>query len=96
MGRGFKHQWISSLLDKAEIQFNVEKIDVGPRFSTKCLLFLITTVPGVPGAVNSLRVKELENTSLTGDSNGVPVSLEDQTSSPDSDTETINQFFVNF
>ena len=92
MGRGFKHQWMSSLLNKAEIQSNVEKIDVGPSFSPKCLLFLITTVFGVPEAVNSLRVKELENTIFTGDSNGDLVSLENQTSSTDSDLDlSINE-----
>ena len=57
---------MSFLLDKAEIQTYVEKIDVGPSFSLKCLLFLITTVPGITDAGNSLRVNELENTSLTG------------------------------
>ena len=47
----------------------------------------ITTVPGVPDAVDSLRVKELENTSLTGGSSRDLVSLEDPTSSPDSDPD---------
>ena len=47
----------------------------------------ITTVPGVPDAVDSLCVKELENTSPIGGSNRDLVSLEDPTSSPDSDPD---------
>ena len=45
----------------------------------------ITTVPGVPDAVDSLCVKELENTSPVGGSSRDLVSLEDPTSGPDSD-----------
>ena len=47
----------------------------------------ITTVPGVPNAVDSLCVKELENTSPVGGSSRDLVYLEDQTSSPDSDPD---------
>ena len=47
----------------------------------------ITTVPGVQDAVESLCVKELENTSPVGGSNRDLVSLEDPTSSPDSDPD---------
>ena len=47
----------------------------------------ITTVPGVPDAVDSLCVKELENTSPVGVGSRDLVSLEDPTSSPDSDPE---------
>ena len=55
----------------------------------------ITRDPGVPDAVDSLCVKELENTSLTGGSNRD----EDPTSSPDSDPDlSINELaiLVNF
>ena len=52
----------------------------------------ITTVPGVPDAVESLCVTELENTSPVGGSNRDLVSLEDPTSSPDSDPDlSINE-----
>ena len=52
----------------------------------------ITTVPGVPDAVDSLCVKELENTSPVGGSSRDLVSLEDPTSSPDSDPDlSINE-----
>ena len=52
----------------------------------------ITTVPGVPDAVDSLCVKELENTSPVGVGSRDLVSLEDPTSSPDSDPElSINE-----
>ena len=52
----------------------------------------ITTVPGVLDAVESLCVKELENTSPVGGSNRDLVSLEDPTSSPDSDPDlSINE-----
>ena len=44
----------------------------------------ITTVPGIPDAVDSLCVKELENTSPVGGSSRDLVTLEDPTSSPDS------------
>ena len=47
----------------------------------------ITTVSGVPDANNSLGVKELQNTSLTGCNDGDLVSLEDPTSIPDSDSD---------
>ena len=47
----------------------------------------ITTVPGFPDAVDSLCVKELENTSPVGGSSRDLVSLEDPTSSPDSDPD---------
>ena len=47
----------------------------------------ITTVPGVPDAVDSPCVKELENTSPVGGSSRDLVSLEDPTSSPDSDPD---------
>ena len=47
----------------------------------------ITTVPGVPDAVDPLCVKELENTSPVGGSSRDLVSLEDPTSSPDSDPD---------
>ena len=48
---------------------------------------IITSVPRVPDADNSLRVKELENTSLTCGSNRDLVSLEGATSSPVSDPD---------
>ena len=52
----------------------------------------IVTVPGVPDAVDSLCVKELENTSPNGGSSRDLVSLEDPTSSPDSDPDlSINE-----
>ena len=52
----------------------------------------ITTVPGFPDAVDSLCVKELENTSPVGGSSRDLVSLEDPTSSPDSDPDlSINE-----
>ena len=52
----------------------------------------ITTVPGVPDAVDSLCVKELENTSPVGGISRDLVSLEDPTSSPDSDPDlSINE-----
>ena len=52
----------------------------------------IITVPGALDAVNSPGVKELENTSLTSGSNRDLVSLEDPTSSPDSDPDlSINE-----
>ena len=52
----------------------------------------ITAVPGVPDAVDSLCVKELENTSPVGGSSRDLVSLEDPTSSPDSDSDlSINE-----
>ena len=51
-----------------------------------------STVPGVPDAVDSLCVKELENTSPVGGSSRDLVSLEDPTSSPDSDPDlSINE-----
>ena len=52
----------------------------------------ITTVPGVPDAVDSLCVKELENTSPVGGSSRDLVSLEDPKLSPDSDPDlSINE-----
>ena len=52
----------------------------------------ITTVPGVQDAIDSLCVKELENTSLVGGSSRDLLSLEDPTSSPDSDPDlSINE-----
>ena len=52
----------------------------------------ITTVPEVPDAVDSLCVKELENTSPIGGSSRDLVSLEAPTSSPDSDPDlSINE-----
>ena len=52
----------------------------------------ITTVPGVPDAVDSLCVKELENTSPVCGSSRDLVSLKDPTSSPDSDPDlSINE-----
>ena len=52
----------------------------------------ITTVPGVSDAVDSLCVKKLENTSLAGGSRRDLVSLEDPTSSQDSDPDlSINE-----
>ena len=52
----------------------------------------ITTDPGVPDAVDSLCVKELENNSPVGGSSRDLVSLEDPTSSPDSDPDlSINE-----
>ena len=55
----------------------------------------ITTVPGVPDVVDSLCVKELENTSPVGGSSRDLVSLEDPTSSPDSDPDlSINKWAI--
>ena len=52
----------------------------------------IATVPGVWDAVDSLCVKELENTSPVDGSSRDQVSLEDPTSSPDSDPDlSINE-----
>ena len=52
----------------------------------------ITTVPRVPDAVDSLYVMELENTSPVGGSSRDLVSLEEPTSSPDSDPDlSINE-----
>ena len=47
----------------------------------------ITTVPGVPDAVDSLCVKGLENTRPVSGSSRDLVFLEDPTSSPDSDPD---------
>ena len=55
----------------------------------------INTVPIVPDAVDSLCVKELENTSPEGGSSRDLVSLEDPTSSPDSDPDlSINELAI--
>ena len=55
----------------------------------------IITVPGVPDAVDSLCVKELENTSPVGGSSRDLVSLEHPTPSPDSDPDpSINEWAI--
>ena len=55
----------------------------------------ITTVPGVPDAVDSHCVRELENTSLVCGSSRDLVPLEDPTSSPDSDPDlSINELAI--
>ena len=67
---------------------------LGKKLAGKPVLALpekksFTTVPGVPDAVDSLCVKELENTSPVGGSSWDLVSLEDPTSSPDYDPDLL-------